>query len=299
MPPRQGCALGATEVQSSRSLDLVYTRVNEYDSPFRTLRPIRRADKEPDNLGQGSPLPGARDPAAQAVTGTARTPARRRLRGPPPTRQGQFPVGSHRMLLAGTNARPSRSPLHGGRDRHEIARAIITPALSATAHRASPKDCISTTMGLPPSAAPARLTVRWRLIPHWRNHARRGERDRPRANPHRGYRHRPGLRGHRSHRPGEDSRTSRADRSARRQSPPPQGAQRVLNDQERRRHTVTAFICVPRHLALGHEEMYRVGRASGGRRRASTAITLSSQWIGRSLSGYAAALVVECPFVQG
>ena len=33
----------------------------------------------------------------------------------------------------------------------------------------------------------------------------------------------------------------------------------------------------------------------GGRWRARTAITLSSQWIGSSLSGYAAALVVECP----
>jgi hypothetical protein len=52
------------------------------------------------------------------------------------------------MLLAGTNARPSRSPLHGGRDGTiEIARATITPALSATAHSASPKNCISTNHG--------------------------------------------------------------------------------------------------------------------------------------------------------
>ena len=303
MPPRQGCALGATEVQSSRKFDLVYTRTDEHNSLLRTLRPIRRADKEPDNLGQGSPLPGARDPAAQAVIGTART-----ARTPdenackdhlPGVRVSSSAARIGCCSLARMRATRARRCVAAATATIEIARAIIVPALSATAHRASPKDCISTTMGLPPSAAPARLTVRWRLIPHWRNHARRGERDRPRANPHRGYRHRPGLRGHRSHRPGEDSRTSRADRSARRQSPPPQGAQRVLNDQERRRHTVTAFICVPRHLALGHEEMYRVGRASGGRRRASTAITLSSQWIGRSLSGYAAALVVECPFVQG
>ena len=52
MPPRLRYALGATEVQSSRNLDLVYTRIDEHDSPLRTLRPIRRADKEPGNLGQ-------------------------------------------------------------------------------------------------------------------------------------------------------------------------------------------------------------------------------------------------------
>jgi hypothetical protein len=46
VPPRVGCALGATEVQSSReNPDLVYTQINE-DTPFvRTLRPIRRRDK--------------------------------------------------------------------------------------------------------------------------------------------------------------------------------------------------------------------------------------------------------------
>jgi hypothetical protein len=42
-PPRHGCALGATEVQSSRegNLNLVYTQVNEQTSLIRTLRRIR------------------------------------------------------------------------------------------------------------------------------------------------------------------------------------------------------------------------------------------------------------------
>jgi hypothetical protein len=52
MTPRLGCALGATEVQSSRNLDLVYTRIGEHNFLLRMLRAIRRADKEPGNLGQ-------------------------------------------------------------------------------------------------------------------------------------------------------------------------------------------------------------------------------------------------------
>ena len=46
MPPRLGCALGATEVKSSRrNLNLVYPQVNEYTFLIQTLRPIHRKDK--------------------------------------------------------------------------------------------------------------------------------------------------------------------------------------------------------------------------------------------------------------
>ena len=46
MPPRLGCALNATEIQSSRrNLNLVYTQVNENTFLIQTLRPIRRRDK--------------------------------------------------------------------------------------------------------------------------------------------------------------------------------------------------------------------------------------------------------------
>jgi hypothetical protein len=46
MPPRLGCALNATEVQSSRrNLNLVYTQVHENTFLIQTLRPIRRRDK--------------------------------------------------------------------------------------------------------------------------------------------------------------------------------------------------------------------------------------------------------------
>ena len=39
MPPRLGCALSATEVQSSReNLNLVYTQVNKHASQALTLR---------------------------------------------------------------------------------------------------------------------------------------------------------------------------------------------------------------------------------------------------------------------
>ncbi len=43
MPPRLGCALGGTEVQSSRGecLYLVYTQMNEHTFLSRTLRPVR------------------------------------------------------------------------------------------------------------------------------------------------------------------------------------------------------------------------------------------------------------------
>ena len=45
-PPRLGCALSATEVQSSRgNLNLVYLQVNEHASLTQTLRPIPRRDK--------------------------------------------------------------------------------------------------------------------------------------------------------------------------------------------------------------------------------------------------------------
>ena len=46
MPSQLGCALNATEVQSSRrNLNLVYTQVNENAFLIQTLRPIRRRDK--------------------------------------------------------------------------------------------------------------------------------------------------------------------------------------------------------------------------------------------------------------
>ena len=48
--------LGATEVQSSReNPDLVYTQINEDTSFVRTLRPIRRRDK--DDRGRGGAAP--------------------------------------------------------------------------------------------------------------------------------------------------------------------------------------------------------------------------------------------------
>jgi hypothetical protein len=188
MPPRQGCAPGATEVQSSRNLELVYTRIDEHDflSPDATPNP-------PGRQGAGQSGPGK--PAARR----SRPPRRRqsserreRLRDEnsrkdhlPGVRVSSSAARIGCCSLARMRAPRARRCVAAATATIEIARAIIVTALSATAHRASPKDCISTTMGLPPSAAPAQLTVRWRLIPHWCNHARRGERDRPRANPHR------------------------------------------------------------------------------------------------------------------
>jgi hypothetical protein len=49
--------LGATEVQSSREIpDLVYTQINEDTSFVRTLRPIRRRDKDDRGRGGAAPL---------------------------------------------------------------------------------------------------------------------------------------------------------------------------------------------------------------------------------------------------
>jgi hypothetical protein len=46
MPPRLGCALNTTEVQSGRrNLNLVYTQINEHTFLIQTLRPISRRDK--------------------------------------------------------------------------------------------------------------------------------------------------------------------------------------------------------------------------------------------------------------
>ena len=148
------------------------------------------------------------------------------------------------MLLAGTNARPSPPPLHGGRDRHGIARAIITPALSAMAHRASPKDPIATNHGTasfggtrtadrplaanPPPAQPCSP-----------------EEDRPRANPHRATITAQASEDAVAIDPARTAASAGADRSARRQGPPPQGAQGVLNARERRRHNCLDLCAAP------------------------------------------------------
>ena len=58
MPPRLGCALGAAEVQSSRNLDLVYTRINERDFLFARYARSAGETREPHL----SPLPA--DPPA-------------------------------------------------------------------------------------------------------------------------------------------------------------------------------------------------------------------------------------------
>jgi hypothetical protein len=68
-PPRVGCALGATEVQSSReNPDLVYTQINE-DTPFAgTLRPIRRRDKDDRGRGGAAPPSGRKVVPMHQVT---------------------------------------------------------------------------------------------------------------------------------------------------------------------------------------------------------------------------------------
>lgn len=54
MPPRHGCTLNDTEVQSSRrNLNLVYTQVNENTFLIQTLRPIRRRDKYAQQTRRG------------------------------------------------------------------------------------------------------------------------------------------------------------------------------------------------------------------------------------------------------
>jgi hypothetical protein len=66
-----GCALGATEVQSSReNPDLVYTQINEDTSFVRRLRPIRRRDK--DDRGGEHPPPGRRPSGRLGAAGVAR-----------------------------------------------------------------------------------------------------------------------------------------------------------------------------------------------------------------------------------
>ena len=67
MPPRLGCALGAAEVQSSRNLDLVYTRINERD--FLFARYARSAGETREPPGAGLPSVPSRGGTAVRVPG--------------------------------------------------------------------------------------------------------------------------------------------------------------------------------------------------------------------------------------
>ena len=64
-----GCALGAAEVQSSRNLDLVYTRINEHD--FLFARYARSAGETREPPGAGLPSVPSRDGTAVRVSTSA------------------------------------------------------------------------------------------------------------------------------------------------------------------------------------------------------------------------------------